>query len=676
MATEQNETNGNLIVALVAVLVFIIIGLVFWYRQNQRDLVMNNFAGNPGQSRATFVDDRMNPPNSVPNMNVFIPKVNPPSGIKTYKQILEAISPSIVSISATPEIEEEVPVNNPQAQLNRANQTANKSFLVCPNDGTRIPNPNGVASNIYPCPICSTKMLRDDPANQQANQQAMVGSGVIVHSRGYILTNLHIVKGAANINVTISYGSVNQNFTAELTDEAPEMDLAILKIINNRGDVFQPAPIADSSLIMQGDKVMALGGLFGFQQSVNSGVIANTNRTLTLGTFVLSDLIQVDATLSPESTGGPLLNANGEVIGINTAIYFPNTDFSGKTFAIPINYAVTIFPDFIEMAVMNNRFQNAAVPAGVQANMQPAVNPVGVALPNPQPAVNAVGVALPNAQPVANAVPVAFPNVQTVAAAPRGSGANPWCPPNVQPIAAPRGSGANPWCPPAAQPVAVPACPPGNQFSMAPRGQGLNAWCPANAQPVALPVNVAQPLPTQGQTVSPSQFNAVNAGALSQFPVNTNTQFPTANANVPAAADAAGAAAANAAEPPEPPEPPEAPAAGGIDPATIPLTGMMVGGEVEAGSVGVLDMVIEEITPDIAATYGLPASQQGLVVAEVEGIAQTAGLTAGDVLIGINNQPVKNAVDFINIMNMANPQVGVDLDISRSGQLISIRIKG
>ncbi|MBF0544485.1 MAG: trypsin-like peptidase domain-containing protein [Candidatus Riflebacteria bacterium] len=729
MAKEREDLNGNIIVALVAILVFIIIGLVFWYRQNQRDLVEATLVDNQVQTRAVFVNDR---PAGVPNVGVpnvanqrfvnVVPKSNSSLKPKSYKQILETISPSIVSIEAEQEAEEPVPFTtapqqnpqNTQARMptNRPGQqaagTANRGiFLVCPNDGTRIPNPQNIPSNVFPCPVCGTRMEREGHAVTTPTVKS--GSGVIVHRDGYILTNLHIVKEARNINVTISYSPLTEIYPAELIDEAPDMDLAIIKILNTGREAFIPAPIGDSSLISTGDKVICIGGLFGLQQSVTSGIISNPNRTLTLGGFELTNLIQIDAAVNYETSGGPLVNSAGQVIGINTAIYFPNTNLSGIGFAVPINYAISIFPDFIEGGNTRNRLRNAAAQiSGVQPNLQNA-------------------------------------------AAPRGTGQNPWCPPATQNVAlqqplpqnaaAPRGTGQNPLFPPNPQNAAFPACPPGGQFGVVPRGSGLNAWCPPNMRPVALPVNQVQPtvagvVPNPadpyvaakvgGNTPTPSvrapmggniQFRP-NATPPNQFaqtqvrrPQTTQPQVmqpqigqpqtgqqqaaqpPVAVANNAAEApeppeppEVAGVpeppeppAAAAAREPPEPaavPEAPEPPAAQGVDPATIPLTGMLVGAEAEVGAIGALDMNIEEITPQIAATYALPPKQEGLVVAEVEGIARTAGFQVGDVIISANNQPIKNVVDFITVLNQANPQVGANFDVARKGKLLTIHLKG
>jgi len=174
-------------------------------------------------------------------------------------------------------------------------------------------------------------------------------SGIIVHRLGYILTNYHVVKRARNIVVTLSYDQLIKSYSAEMVDSRPDLDLAIIKINSTGKEVLTPAPLGNSDRIFIGEQVVAIGNPFGLTQSASAGIISNTQRTLTAGNKVFEGLIQTDASINPGSSGGALVNAKAEVIGINTAIYSATAAFSGIGFAVPINHAKQVFRDFIEI---------------------------------------------------------------------------------------------------------------------------------------------------------------------------------------------------------------------------------------------------------------------------------------------------------------------------------------
>jgi S1-C subfamily serine protease len=174
-------------------------------------------------------------------------------------------------------------------------------------------------------------------------------SGIIVHHLGYILTNYHVVKGAKNIFVTLNYDQLIKSYSAQVFDSRPDLDLAIIKMNQTGKEVFTPAPLGDSDRVYIGQQIVAIGNPFGLAQSASSGIISNANRTLTAGNKVFDGLVQTDASINPGSSGGALVNAQAEVIGINTAIYSTTQAFSGISFAVPINQAKRAFPDLIEI---------------------------------------------------------------------------------------------------------------------------------------------------------------------------------------------------------------------------------------------------------------------------------------------------------------------------------------
>jgi serine protease Do len=171
-----------------------------------------------------------------------------------------------------------------------------------------------------------------------------LGSGVLIHPSGYVLTNEHVIAKAVRIKVTLSD---NREFEGKLIGADLKSDLAVIKI-----DADDPLPYVEmgrSNDLMIGETVIAIGNPFGLKHTVTSGIISALDRTLHPDQRdhhkVYSDFIQVDASINPGNSGGPLLNIKGELIGINTAIFH---DAQGIGFAIPIDTAQRIVEDLIE----------------------------------------------------------------------------------------------------------------------------------------------------------------------------------------------------------------------------------------------------------------------------------------------------------------------------------------
>lgn len=168
--------------------------------------------------------------------------------------------------------------------------------------------------------------------------QRGAGSGFIVDKKGYILTNEHVTRGADEIKVSLKDG---KKFTGKVVGQDPDLDIAIIKI-DVKGEDLPALPLGDSSKIRPGEWVIAIGNPYGFANTVTTGIISATGRTLEdLGK---KNLIQVDAPINPGNSGGPLLNLDGEVIGVNVAIV---AGAQGIGFSIPINGAKDIMGDLI-----------------------------------------------------------------------------------------------------------------------------------------------------------------------------------------------------------------------------------------------------------------------------------------------------------------------------------------
>lgn len=171
------------------------------------------------------------------------------------------------------------------------------------------------------------------------------GSGIIITSNGYVLTNYHVIKNAEDIIVHI--GGQNQtNYEAKITGQDPFTDLAVIKIISN--EKFTAAALGDSNQVKVGDWVLAIGAPYSLEQTVTAGIISAQKQNLEIEGKTYTNLIQTDAAINKGNSGGPLINTKGEVIGINTAVYTPTCVFSGVGFAIPVNNAKEIINDLIE----------------------------------------------------------------------------------------------------------------------------------------------------------------------------------------------------------------------------------------------------------------------------------------------------------------------------------------
>ncbi len=195
-----------------------------------------------------------------------------------------------------------------------------------------------------PSPLLDSPLLRrffGDLNRPQQRTQTSLGSGVIMSSQGYVLTNYHVIENADEIAVLLADG---HTVPANVLGADPETDLAVLTIeVEN----LPTAIITDSSKLQVGDVVLAIGNPFGFGQTVTQGIISATGRDR-LGINTFENFIQTDAAINPGNSGGALINAYGELVGINTAIFSKSGGSQGIGFAIPIGLASDVMSQIIE----------------------------------------------------------------------------------------------------------------------------------------------------------------------------------------------------------------------------------------------------------------------------------------------------------------------------------------
>ena len=198
--------------------------------------------------------------------------------------------------------------------------------------------------------VANPSPLLDNPVFQrffgdlnQSKQrtQTSLGSGVIMSSQGYVLTNYHVIENADEIEVLLADGNT---VAANVVGADPETDIAVLTI---KVENLPAVVITDSTKLQVGDVVLAIGNPYGFGQTVTQGIISATGRDR-VGINTFENFIQTDAAINPGNSGGALVNAYGEVVGINTAIFSKSGGSQGIGFAIPIGLASDVMAQIIE----------------------------------------------------------------------------------------------------------------------------------------------------------------------------------------------------------------------------------------------------------------------------------------------------------------------------------------
>jgi len=295
--------------AKLAVVATLIVGIVCGvYITARWDLIPLNYAqsstnAKPGIQPVASVKT-VEPPSSMINLQ------------DSFAQISENLNPCVVNISTTRKVKVQSPFSN----------------------------------DFFGDDIWERFFGRDNPFRRRSPgrelEQHSLGSGFIIRSNGYIITNNHVVQGVDEVQVTIhgQDGEDQGEFDAEIVGTDPDTDLAVLKVETDRE--LPTVPLGDSEKVRVGDWAIAIGNPFGFENSLTVGVISAKARDIDQGPY--TDFLQTDAAINPGNSGGPLINIRGEVIGVNTAIYSRSGGYMGMGFAIPINLAKRIIGDLIE----------------------------------------------------------------------------------------------------------------------------------------------------------------------------------------------------------------------------------------------------------------------------------------------------------------------------------------
>ena len=185
------------------------------------------------------------------------------------------------------------------------------------------------------------------------------GSGTIIDTRGYVLTNSHVIENATKVFITLHDGT---QFEGTVVGTDPENDIAVLKFDPPPGLDLQIIPYGSSDNLRVGQRVLAIGNPFALERTLTVGIVSGLGRPIrNSANHIIRNMIQTDASINPGNSGGPLLNTRGEMIGINTMIYSPSGGSVGIGFAIPIDTAKRVVTEIISFGRVRRGWIDATV---------------------------------------------------------------------------------------------------------------------------------------------------------------------------------------------------------------------------------------------------------------------------------------------------------------------------
>ncbi len=333
MQTTQKNRFAPLFVASVTVALVLLIGSVVTFT-----------------ARAKSVDSSDAPKLSVPAARQHE---------NEFAKVAKAVEPAVVNINT------ESVIKNPHKHLRRAPQQ---------NPGEDDQDENGNSGNsmqdfferFFGQMPEGVPNMPNAPNGGDMTAQSL-GSGIIVSPNGYIITNFHVVEKADRIRVSLMGEPTTTSYPAKVIGTDKETDLAVIKI-----EVGHPLPYArlgNSESMQVGDWVLAIGSPFGLRSTVTAGIVSAKGRNIVPGRQFQS-FIQTDAAINPGNSGGPLVNMDGEVIGINTAIYTESNGYQGVGFAMPSNTIAEVFNQLVGPA---HKVERGSIGITFSAEPSPAV---------------------------------------------------------------------------------------------------------------------------------------------------------------------------------------------------------------------------------------------------------------------------------------------------------------
>jgi serine protease Do len=274
-------------------------------------------------SHAAEKDSARQAPNIVVNTNA-LPKDT--RGITSFAPVVKRVAPSVVTIFSSKMVRRSPGMSPFDDPLFRR-------FFGGPDEEE--------PDTPMPAPGPRNRGGRRAPQPREQKEQSL-GSGVIISADGYILSNNHVVEGADEVKVALT-GS-DEEFVAKVVGTDPHTDISVLKI---DGQNLPPITMTDSDHLQVGDIVLAVGNPFGVGQTVTMGIVSATGRGTKFGILDYEDFIQTDAAINVGNSGGALVDAEGRLVGINTAILSPTGGSIGLGFAIPVNMARIVMDSII-----------------------------------------------------------------------------------------------------------------------------------------------------------------------------------------------------------------------------------------------------------------------------------------------------------------------------------------
>ncbi len=274
--------------------------------------------------------------------------------------LLSIVGAAAIIVSSTTAIPSS-PLHSTMAQQQQQQNVVQSSSSIDPPTSPSSSSPSSSSSSLANVfkrvenSVVQITSTRSDP-NQvtiingvpATGRSTALGSGFVYDNQGHIITNHHVIDGATTADVTFTDGNT---YSAKVIGKDPDADIAVLQITDNFSEEkVMPLPVANSSSLRPGDQLIAIGNPFGLSGTITTGIVSGEGRLLPNPDtgFSIPNIIQTDAPINPGNSGGPLLNIQGQVIGMNTAILSRTGSYSGVGFAIPSNTIAKEVPVLIK----------------------------------------------------------------------------------------------------------------------------------------------------------------------------------------------------------------------------------------------------------------------------------------------------------------------------------------